>query len=87
MGKGVTRRRTRITAKARRCTKEPSCSGACDLRVAAQVCDTVAVMHRGEVVEHGPAAEIFARPQHAYTKSLFEAAPGRDWDFGRFQAA
>ena len=58
-----------------------------DLRVAAQVCDTVAVMHRGEVVEHGPAAEIFARPQHAYTKSLFEAAPGRDWDFGRFQAA
>ncbi|MEM7406366.1 MAG: ABC transporter ATP-binding protein [Pseudomonadota bacterium] len=53
-----------------------------DLRVAAQVCDVVAVMSEGNVVEYGPAAELFANPQHAYTKALFEAAPGRDFDFG-----
>jgi peptide/nickel transport system ATP-binding protein len=56
-----------------------------DLRVAAQICDRVAVMHQGEVVEYGLAAEIFARPQHAYTRALFEAAPGRDWNFGQFE--
>ena len=57
-----------------------------DLRVAAQVCDTVAVMHRGRVVEYGPAGEVFAHPKHDYTRSLFAAAPGKDWDFGRFAA-
>jgi peptide/nickel transport system ATP-binding protein len=57
-----------------------------DLRVAAQVCDTVAVMHRGRVVEYGPAAEVFAAPKDDYTRSLFAAAPGRDWDFGQFAA-
>jgi peptide/nickel transport system ATP-binding protein len=55
-----------------------------DLRVAAQVCDTVAVMHRGRVVEYGPAAQVFVNPRDDYTKSLIAAAPGRDWDFGRF---
>ncbi|EDP65045.1 oligopeptide ABC transporter, ATP-binding protein [alpha proteobacterium BAL199] len=53
-----------------------------DLRVAAQVCDTVAVMHRGEVVEYGTAAEVFGDPQHDYTRSLFAAAPGRGFAFG-----
>jgi peptide/nickel transport system ATP-binding protein len=57
-----------------------------DLRVAAQVCDTVAVMHEGRVVEYGPAAEVFEHPQNDYTKSLFAAAPGKDWDFSRFAA-
>ena len=58
-----------------------------DLRVAAQVCDTVAVMCRGEVVEYGPVGEVFTEPRHDYTRSLFAAAPGKDWDFGRFAAA
>jgi len=54
-----------------------------DLRVAAQVCDHVAVMSQGRVVEYGPANEVFVSPQHAYTKALFAAAPGRDFAFGR----
>jgi peptide/nickel transport system ATP-binding protein len=58
-----------------------------DLRVAAQVCDRVAVMHKGEVVEYGTATEVFAAPRHAYTRSLFDAAPGKDWEFGKFEAA
>ncbi len=53
-----------------------------DLRVAAQVCDTVAVMSQGRVVEYGPAREVFAHPRHEYTRSLFAAAPGRSWAFG-----
>jgi len=53
-----------------------------DLRVAAQVCDTVAVMHRGRIVEHGPIAQVFQSPQHEYTQSLLAAAPGKDWQFG-----
>jgi peptide/nickel transport system ATP-binding protein len=58
-----------------------------DLRVAAQVCHEVAVMEKGIVVEYGPVADVFLRPQHAYTKSLLAAAPGRDWEFGKFEAA
>ena len=54
-----------------------------DLRVAAQVCDTVAVMSEGRVVEYGAARELFSNPQHDYTRALFEAAPGRDFVFGR----
>jgi peptide/nickel transport system ATP-binding protein len=53
-----------------------------DLRVAAQVCDHVAVMQRGRVVEYGPAEEVFLRPRHEYTRALFEAAPGRGFAFG-----
>ena len=52
-----------------------------DLRVAAQVCDHVAVMQRGRIVEYGPAGEVFREPRHEYTRALFAAAPGRDFAF------
>ncbi|WP_139976515.1 MULTISPECIES: ABC transporter ATP-binding protein [Brucella/Ochrobactrum group] len=52
-----------------------------DLRVAAQICDEVLVMKRGQVVEQGNAADVLGKPSHDYTRSLIEAAPGRFWDF------
>ncbi len=53
-----------------------------DLRVASQVCDQLAVMSQGRVVEYGPAHRIFSTPEHAYTRALFAAAPGKDFAFG-----
>ncbi len=56
-----------------------------DLRVAAQICDTIVVMQNGRVVEAGPAEKVLTSPEQAYTRALIEAAPGRDWDFQNFR--
>src|SRR5215471_5901322 len=45
-----------------------------DLRVVAALASKLIVMRNGKVVEEGPSAEIFARPQSPYTKALFSAA-------------
>ena len=47
-----------------------------DLRVAAQMCDRIAVMQKGVIVELQPTAQLFDNPQHAYTKALLAAVPG-----------
>ena len=51
-----------------------------DLRVAAQVCDRLAVMRYGEIVETGATGDIFNNPQHSYTQELLAAVPGQNWD-------
>jgi peptide/nickel transport system ATP-binding protein len=50
-----------------------------DLRVALQVCDRIAVMRQGQVIEVAPTAEIFSSPKHPYTQALFAAVPGANW--------
>ena len=49
-----------------------------DLAVVRHVADRVAVMHLGEIVETGTAADIYARPQHPYTQALLSAIPDPD---------
>jgi peptide/nickel transport system ATP-binding protein len=48
-----------------------------DLNVAAQVCDRIAVMRLGEIVEIKPTADLLSRPEHPYTQALLAAIPGR----------
>jgi peptide/nickel transport system ATP-binding protein len=50
-----------------------------DLRVAAQICDRIAVMRDGAVVEQGTAEQVFGNPTHPYTQALLASVPGRGW--------
>ncbi|MDD7973012.1 ABC transporter ATP-binding protein [Roseinatronobacter alkalisoli] len=47
-----------------------------DLRVASQICDDIAVMQKGRIVEQGPPSQIFTNPRSAYTRELVAAIPG-----------
>jgi peptide/nickel transport system ATP-binding protein len=48
-----------------------------DLRVAAQICDRILVMHKGELVEEGSVRTVFTAPAHTYTRRLLDSIPGR----------
>ena len=49
-----------------------------DLRVIRNLCDRVAVMYRGDIVESGETESVFTNPQHEYTKRLISAIPTRE---------
>jgi microcin C transport system ATP-binding protein len=46
-----------------------------DLGIVRKIADRVCVMTQGKIVEHGPVAEVFERPRHAYTQKLLAAEP------------
>ena len=46
-----------------------------DIGVIRAMCEQVAVMHRGRIVEHGRAAQVLVAPEHPYTHSLLAAEP------------
>ena len=54
-----------------------------DLTTAFQICDTLSVMYKGEIVESGLCKEVILEPKHPYTKSLIASIPGKnktpDW--------
>jgi peptide/nickel transport system ATP-binding protein len=49
-----------------------------DLLTVSYISDKIAVMYLGEVVEYGPAAEVFRHPAHPYTQALIAAVPVPD---------
>jgi oligopeptide/dipeptide ABC transporter ATP-binding protein len=49
-----------------------------DWGIVAELCDRVAVMYAGEIVETGKVDEVFARPRHPYTRALLATLPGLD---------
>ncbi|MEM8842400.1 MAG: ATP-binding cassette domain-containing protein [Pseudomonadota bacterium] len=51
-----------------------------DLSVVAHVCDYVAVMYHGRIMEEAPTRQLFANPGHEYTRSLLSAIPSLDPD-------
>lgn len=54
-----------------------------DLSMVKYISDRIAIMHRGHIVEIGPADDIYNNPQHSYTKSLLSAIPLPDPDYER----
>jgi peptide/nickel transport system ATP-binding protein len=57
-----------------------------DLGVVAQMCDRVAVMYAGRLVEEGPVDAIFAEPRHPYTAALLRSIPARGRERGNLEA-
>jgi oligopeptide/dipeptide ABC transporter ATP-binding protein len=57
-----------------------------DLSLVRRVCDRVAVMYAGRIVESAPTTEIFANPSHPYTRGLLDAIPAASHERGRLVA-
>ena len=51
-----------------------------DLSLIGQMCDDLAIMYQGRIVELGPALDVLARPLHPYTRALIAAVPVPDPD-------
>ncbi len=51
-----------------------------DLGVVAGFCENVQVMYAGEIIERGPAGQLYANPEHPYTRGLLESVPRLDDD-------
>ncbi|WP_313756038.1 ABC transporter ATP-binding protein [Tissierella sp.] len=56
-----------------------------DLGVVAEVCDKVAIMYAGEIVEYASIEELFENPKHPYTKGLFGSIPSLDEEVDRLK--
>jgi len=56
-----------------------------NLGVVADICDDVAVMYAGQIVERGMVEKIFAEPAHPYTSGLIRAVPNVEKDIGRLE--
>lgn len=57
-----------------------------DLALVRLVCDRIAVMYAGRIVEIGPADDVFHRPKHPYTRGLLAAIPSMASERGRLEA-
>jgi ABC-type glutathione transport system ATPase component len=58
-----------------------------DLGVVRYICDRVAVLHRGRIVEEGPADQVFSAPQSDHARELLAAMPDPDPDLSPFRGA
>lgn len=56
-----------------------------DLGVVAEICDKIAIMYAGNIVEYGTAEEIYNRHRHPYTQALFDSLPDIDADQERLK--
>lgn len=56
-----------------------------DLGVVAEICDKVAIMYAGEIVENGTLKDVFDRTLHPYTKGLFDSLPSLDKEVHRLK--
>lgn len=56
-----------------------------DLGVVAEVCDSVAIMYAGSVVEHSTTPRLFETPRHPYTRGLFNSIPSLDEEVPRLK--
>jgi peptide/nickel transport system ATP-binding protein len=56
-----------------------------DLGVIASICDTVAVMYAGQIVEYGTLEDVFNQPMHPYTEGLFNSLPSMNHKEGKLK--